>query len=184
MSELKCNRDEDMCIKQRGEKGTYICTDPDHRKVCFYGDKYKANPTPPADELGKLIEKLRMATEVNPMASQKALLLLAERVRDLSKSVFDMQKEEISISDLESRLAKVEEWQTDMSHFPESAPVSTNPQSLNPLSREEILKLQELIAWLNIDSDEKIKFHRELKSKIESYLKAKPDNDPDHWRGR
>ena len=55
MSELKCNRDEDMCIKQRGEKGTYICTDPETeamkqefkakypngRKVTFVDNKEK-----------------------------------------------------------------------------------------------------------------------------------------------
>ena len=171
---------ESKCIK---------CGNDPTKKVYAICKGCKEYETPPADELGELIEMCNKAIgwqeSWTDYKSASAVKLLAKRVRD-QKNKHDHYAQGLGatskeIYSLKDRLDKLEKWQNTLNYH-EASPDQTNPQARNPLTREEI---GIILSLINVYSFKDRVTDQKMKDKLTSYLEeVKPDDDTDHWRGR
>jgi hypothetical protein len=120
-----------------------LCGDKIYWENCpDNGNAIPCPPTPPTDELERLIEECGNGITKGSGFNLSAIRLLAERVRGLENklSVKLLDNTLARVADLTGRLEKLEE-----TYFMEhnisnrvTTPEQTNPQARNPLTREDI----------------------------------------------
>jgi len=145
------------------EPKKYICTTCG--ESVEEGQEHCQKPTPPADELERLIEECGNGITKGSGFNLSAIRLLAERVRGLENklSVKLLDNTLARVADLTGRLEKLEE-----TYFMEhniSNRVDT-PEQTNPLTREEI-------SFLKLDLNEDNAYEMAIKRKLTSYLEGK-----------